>query len=77
MFCSSGLSMLPVRLTPTFSLQVLDRNPEFGQMLNNPDMLRESMRLAANPVSISSETCPCGTTLFLDIQSCGDVNLTL
>ena len=33
-------------------LQVLERNPEFNQMLNNPEVLRESMRLAANPVSL-------------------------
>jgi hypothetical protein len=35
-------------------MQVLDRNPEFNQMLSNPEVLRESMRLAANPVSLLS-----------------------
>ena len=37
-------------------MQVLERNPEFNQMLNNPEVLRESMRLAANPVSLRSST---------------------
>ena len=31
--------------------QIMEANPEFGQMLNDPEMLRQSMRLAANPVS--------------------------
>ena len=34
----------------------MERNPDFAQMLNNPQLLRESMQLAANPVS---PACPC------------------
>ncbi|CAK0751892.1 hypothetical protein CVIRNUC_002103 [Coccomyxa viridis] len=37
-----------VQSTPGMS-EVMDRNPEFRQMLSNPEVLRESMRLAANP----------------------------
>ncbi|CAL8462374.1 g1907 [Coccomyxa elongata] len=29
--------------------QIMERNPEFAQILNNPQLLRESMQLAANP----------------------------
>lgn len=32
-------------------LQLMERSPELAQVLNNPDMLRESMRLMSNPVS--------------------------
>ena len=35
----------------------MDRNPEFRQMLSNPEVLRESMRLAANPVRRPIEPC--------------------
>lgn len=28
----------------------MERNPEFAQIMNNPQLLRESMQLAANPV---------------------------
>ena len=31
-------------------MQLLERNPEFAQVINNPQLLRESMQLAANPV---------------------------
>ena len=29
----------------------MDRNPEFAQVLNNPQQLQEAMQAAANPVS--------------------------
>ena len=29
-----------------------ERNPEFAQLLNNPEMLRESVRVMSNPVSV-------------------------
>ncbi|KAK9906810.1 hypothetical protein WJX75_008440 [Coccomyxa subellipsoidea] len=29
--------------------QIMERNPEFAQIMNNPQLLRESMQLAANP----------------------------
>ena len=28
----------------------MNSNPEFAQLLNNPEMLRESLRMATNPV---------------------------
>lgn len=31
----------------------MDRNPEFAQVLNNPQQLQEAMQAAANPVSCS------------------------
>jgi hypothetical protein len=30
----------------------MNSNPEFAQLLNNPEMLRESLRMAANPVRV-------------------------
>ena len=39
------------------AFRVMDRNPEFRQMLSNPEVLRESMRLAANPVRRPYEPC--------------------
>lgn len=35
---------------PPPSAQLTERNPEIAQMLNNPELLRESMRIMANPV---------------------------
>lgn len=32
-------------------LQLMDRNPEFAQVLNNPQQLQEAMQAATNPVS--------------------------
>lgn len=32
----------------------MERNPEFAQIMNNPQLLRESMQLASNPVSVPS-----------------------
>lgn len=29
---------------------MMDANPEVAQMMNNPQMLREAMRMATNPV---------------------------
>lgn len=29
----------------------MERNPEFAQLINNPQQLRESLQMAANPVS--------------------------
>jgi len=36
--------------------QVMAANPDFAQMLNNPEMLRESLRLATNPVRMLSSS---------------------
>lgn len=30
--------------------QLMESNPEFAQILNNPQMLRESLQVASNPV---------------------------
>lgn len=39
-------------------LQLMDRNPEFAQVLNNPQQLQEAMQAASNPVSsISAVHC--------------------
>lgn len=32
-------------------LQLMDRDPQMAQLLNNPELLRESMQLMSNPVS--------------------------
>jgi hypothetical protein len=32
-------------------LQLMDRDPQMAQMLNNPELLRESFNMMANPVS--------------------------
>ena len=39
-------------------VQLMDRNPEFAQVLNNPQQLQEAMQAATNPVSsrLSSST---------------------
>jgi hypothetical protein len=39
--------LLPLASRPT---QLTERNPEFAQLLNNPEILRESMRVMSNPV---------------------------
>lgn len=33
-------------------LQLMDRDPQMAQMLNNPELLRESFNMMANPVSV-------------------------
>jgi hypothetical protein len=32
-------------------LQLMDRDPQMAQLLNNPELLRDSMNLISNPVS--------------------------
>ena len=40
-------------------MQLMDRNPEFAQVLNNPQQLQEAMQAASNPVSHDALTmCP-------------------
>ena len=33
-------------------MQLMDRNPELAQLLNNPSQLQEAMQAASNPVSL-------------------------
>jgi hypothetical protein len=40
----------PGVLTVTVGAQLMDSNPDFAQILNNPQMLRESLQVASNPV---------------------------
>ena len=54
---------LPATRTMKCTWQMMERNPDFAQMLNNPQLLRESMQLAANPVS----PCSC-VQLFLQLS---------
>lgn len=44
----------------------MERNPEFAQIMNNPQLLRESMQLAANPVrsDLSGVTLDVSTVLY-------------
>ena len=42
--------------------QVMAANPDFAQMLNNPEMLRESLRLATNPVRMLSSGRICSSS---------------
>jgi ubiquilin len=37
-------------LTRARGAQLMEANPEFAQVLNNPQVLRESLQMAANPV---------------------------
>ena len=43
--------------------QLMDRNPEFAQMVNNPQLLQEAMAASANPVCWPCPTC--------NVQICG------
>ena len=47
--CAVQLPVLTLMHTAVF-LQIMERNPEFAQILNDPQLLRESMQLATNPV---------------------------
>jgi hypothetical protein len=40
-------------------LQLMDRDPQMAQLLNNPELLRDSMNLISNPVS---DSLPCINT---------------
>ena len=47
-----GCSLVTARANPTSSacyLQLMNSNPEMAHILNNPQLLRESLNLAANP----------------------------
>ena len=35
-----------------FFNQLMERNPEIGHMLNNPDVLRQTMEIARNPAML-------------------------
>ena len=49
----SGLERLLVnhQSNPLF-LQLMERNPEINHMLNNPDILRQTMEIARNPAML-------------------------
>ena len=56
--------------------QMMERNPDFAQVLNNPQLLRESMQLASNPVRAlralaGNLPCsqPCGTMCLCAVPS--------
>jgi hypothetical protein len=36
----------------------MEANPEFAQVLNNPQVLRESLQMAANPVRAPAAPAP-------------------
>lgn len=36
---------------------MMERNPELGQMLNNPAMMQQIMEVARNPVSVDAHAC--------------------
>jgi hypothetical protein len=38
-------------------LQLMDRDPQMAQMLNNPELLRESLQVMSNPVSSLLDSC--------------------
>merc|ERR1712242_423599 len=38
-----------IRNNPDLMRQVMDRNPEINHMLDNPDVLRQTMEIARNP----------------------------
>ena len=37
---------------PILLLQLMERNPEINHMLNNPDILRQTMEIARNPAML-------------------------
>ena len=58
--------------------QVMNSNPEFAQLLNNPEMLRDSLRMAANPVRIQPRrpfASQCAQRPCMQALRCGDVKL--
>lgn len=38
-------------------MQLMDRNPEFAQLINNPQLLQEAMATSANPVRPRRSSC--------------------
>ncbi len=46
----TGTSVRPEMPAPARSEQMMERNPDFAQLLNNPQLLRESLQVASNPV---------------------------
>merc|ERR1711963_1318247 len=52
--------------------QLIERNPEVGHMLNNPDILRQTMEVARNPAMSNLESLPGGQNalhrMYRDIQ---------
>lgn len=49
---------------------MMDQHPELAQMMNNPQMLREAMRVAANPVRAGHGCAPVRTAyLYLRLAS--------
>ncbi len=55
-------------------LQLMDRNPEFAQVLNNPQQLQEAMQAASNPVSAACCKAPNSIESAL-LQNLHSVNL--
>lgn len=49
-----SVSCLCMAAAPAPWLQLMDRDPQMAQMLNNPELLRESFNMMANPVSNTS-----------------------
>lgn len=50
----------------------MDRNPEFAQVLNNPQQLQEAMQAATNPVSrlLLQTACCVNTCMSHTAQAC-------
>ncbi len=42
-----------------FFMQLMERNPEFAQVLNNPQQLQEAMQAASNPVCTAAFSNDC------------------
>ena len=38
-------------------MQLMERNPEFAQLMNNPQLLRETLQASANPVRAPDQLC--------------------
>ena len=38
-------------------MQLMERNPEFAQLMNNPQLLRETLQASANPVRHENDCC--------------------
>lgn len=66
--CAVGPCHMPARVPHVISArtvfrpsQLMDTHPELAHMLNNPELLRESLRVMANPVRCAACHCfPCG-----------------
>jgi hypothetical protein len=47
----------------------MDRDPQLAQMLNNPELMRESLNMMSNPVSVWCASC-CAACWVAQLSDC-------